>query len=624
MLSYPGNRRDVFRMIEAIRSSSPANTPGGLGFDTPVHLRRQHGSQSAFGFPLTPTLAPTENEDGFIGSSPTPATRDPTPALHSDAPVLRTQDIAMTDASDLPSSPPQIASRSPSPRKQARNARRRSLARAKKAKAREAAAAATSAELSTVSSPAISVVEASQDTTDVPEQPKENTSASQVDDRPPSRRTRSALSQSTENDQNWTSAPAIGTPTKPIEASAGLSSKPKSASRKKPRKAVAKKVDGDDSQQDQSEELPDALPIPVVTDHIDSGDDLDVQIASQLSQDLGLALDQGSQHEARSAEPTASAASQSSKKRKRSEENGTPMAANGRRRSTRLSTAKDAVTIDPDDPDATQSQEGDIDLTDQASFPAIPPAPTPRRSTRSSQRQEESVTSESLSPVVVRGAPHEHAEDSETSQPPPKRTRKSARGEDKASAGVVSPAQSQSSYSTRSGRTRSSQNKNQQSPLLLGSTAPEPSSNQPEMLGVKALLQVINPTLETGVNLDVPLVSTEEATLSQGTDSDLLPASISQDTNIHMDVDAVEPSDGIPVHAAVHVAPTATTAIQPEYVPTSGPDTSETRITNSLKRVLENIKEATLSLNALREIDDLLFNIRVEAHDASRRHNHTA
>ncbi|KAJ5810195.1 uncharacterized protein N7503_002413 [Penicillium pulvis] len=619
ILSYPGNRRDVFRMIEAIRSSSPANTPGGLGFDTPVHLRRQHGSQSAFGFPLTPTLAPTENEDGFIGSSPTPATRDPTPALHSDAPVLRAQDIAMTDASDLPSSPPEITSRSPSPRKQARNARRRSLARAKKAKAREAAAA-VSAEQSAVSSPAISIVEVTQDNTDVPEQPKENTSVSQVDERPPSRRTRSALSQSTNNDQNWTPTPAFGTPAKPIESTTGQSSKPKSASRQKSRKAVTKTVDDEDSQQKQSEELLDTLPTPVVTDHIDSGDDLDVQIASQLSQDLGLAVDQGSHHEER----LASAASQSCKKRKRSEDNGTPRVANERRRSTRLSTAKDTVPIDLDDPDATQSQEGDIESTDRPSFPAKPSVPTPRRSTRSSQRQDEFITSESLSPIAVRGAPHEHADDIETSQPPPKRTRKSARGEDKSSAGVVSPAQSQSSYSTRSGRTRSSQNKNQKAQPLLETTVSTTLSNQPKISGLEALPQAINLPLETGVNLDGPLVSTEEATLSQENKSGLLPVSMSQDTDTNMDVDAVILSDDIPAHTPVYVTPFVTTGIQPESIPTPEPDTSEAGITESLKRLLENMKQANLSVNALREVDDLLFNIRVEAHDASRRHNHTA
>jgi hypothetical protein len=36
------------------------------------------------------------------------------------------------------------------------------------------------------------------------------------------------------------------------------------------------------------------------------------------------------------------------------------------------------------------------------------------------------------------------------------------------------------------------------------------------------------------------------------------------------------------------------------------------------------MKSARLGPNALREVDDLLFNIRVEAHDASRRHNNSA
>src|SRR4051794_2707540 len=67
------NRREVFSMIESIQSSSPANTPRRLGFNTPPHLRRLQSSESASETPLTPTLAPTENEEGFIGSSPTPA-----------------------------------------------------------------------------------------------------------------------------------------------------------------------------------------------------------------------------------------------------------------------------------------------------------------------------------------------------------------------------------------------------------------------------------------------------------------------------------------------------------------------------------------------------------------------
>ena len=67
-----------------------------------------------------------------------------------------------------------------------------------------------------------------------------------------------------------------------------------------------------------------ALPTPVAAEYVDSGDDLDMQIASQLSQDLGMAADQSSQHEEQQLQeeqPTEDDASQSTqtKKRKRSE-----------------------------------------------------------------------------------------------------------------------------------------------------------------------------------------------------------------------------------------------------------------------------------------------------------------
>lgn len=49
-------------------------------------------------------------------------------------------------------------------------------------------------------------------------------------------------------------------------------------------------------------------------------------------------------------------------------------------------------------------------------------------------------------------------------------------------------------------------------------------------------------------------------------------------------------------------------------------EASEAGILNSLKRVFSVIRTATLGRPALREIDDVMFDIRMEAHDANRRH----
>ncbi|KAJ5632498.1 hypothetical protein N7490_008837 [Penicillium lividum] len=605
MLPYPGNQRDVFRMIDSIRSSSPANPSGGLGFDTPVHLRRQ-GSRSAFGTPLTPMLVPAENEDGFIGSSPTPATRDQTPALHHDAPILRAQDIVMADASDVPSSPPSIISRSPSPNKRsrtARNLRRKSLKRLNKAQR-------AAAEQSAASSPAVSIAENTEDLpkVDALEEPRGNTCVSQ-DERPPSRRTRLALSQSTENDQNSASASSFGTPAKQIEASSAQNSNLKSASRNKARKAMSKKAESEDRQQDQFAEQPNDLPILAITDYVDSGDDLDVQIASQLSQDLGLAVDQCSQHEEGSAEATRSVPPQSSKKRKRSEDRGPPVTSTERRRSTRRSTAKEAVSIVLEDPDATQSQEVDITAASQASAPAEPSVPTPRRSTRSSQHKDEAVEEEQLSPAVIFETSQEQAEDLENSQPPPKRTRKSARVEDQSTNGVETPNRSQYSRNTRSGRSRSSQNRNQREPPIE-TTRPEESSAQVEAL------PDVNNTPQNPVKPNVPPVSNEEATASQVIEASPLSVSVLIDNDSHMNVDTIVSTE--------QVADMAMADVQTDPIPTPRSTPNESGITNSLKNILDDMKQANLSLDALREVDNLLFNIRVEAHDASRRHNHTA
>lgn len=46
---------------------------------------------------------------------------------------------------------------------------------------------------------------------------------------------------------------------------------------------------------------------------------------------------------------------------------------------------------------------------------------------------------------------------------------------------------------------------------------------------------------------------------------------------------------------------------------------AEADIVNSLKKVLNDVKMMSLDRDALRQIDDLLFDIRVETHEATRR-----
>ncbi|KAJ5280839.1 Rap1-interacting factor 1 N-terminal [Penicillium angulare] len=637
-LSFPGNRREVFQMIDSIRSSSPANTPGRLGFETPVHLRGLRASQSVSGIPLTPTLAPTENEEAFIGSSPTPATRDPTPALKSDMPVLRHQDIVMDDASDIPSSPPEITARSPSPRKNNKNRNRNARRRSQKGK--KALEMKLLEEQSAPSGPVIPVVNDVPESSnaDVPGETKENEVTIQADERPPSRRTRSALSQNTGNDQNSFTPTPLGTPVKPAVASPAQTSTSKSAPRRKKSRTPSKFVQSENQQkQSQFTKAKETGPLPPVNDYADSSSD-DLQIASQLSQDLGLAVDQGSPSlERQPTEEPASPRAINTKKRKRSEDDIPPTSAKERRRSHRLLT-KPIDSIDRASPDTTQSQQEPDDneasqsySPEKAPFAAVAPlvidlldSPerTTRRSTRNSQNKQGSGVSQQSSPTKLsKSTPKstpKQAEHSELSPSLSRRHRSFMRGE---GGKFTSTRNTPRSQSTRDGHSNATQTSESQTDTKTS------LRTEPEQLEAQGPFENDIPggTLNNDSLIsEIPLVSTEEATDSQVTDVPRVANPSHDDTVMQMDVNTEVIPSNDQDKPAEHVVTTATAGIQTDSIPTSKLDISDTTITASLKKLLNDMKQTTLSPDALREIDDLLFNIRVEAHDASRRLDKTA
>ncbi|KAF3386794.1 Telomere length regulator protein rif1 [Penicillium rolfsii] len=596
--AFQTSRREMFRMIESIRSSSPANTPGKLGFNTPIHLRTLHAQS---GIPLTPTLAPAENEEGFIASSPTPAHRDPTPAMNLEASRGNFQDITMEDATDMPSSPPEMTSRSPSPKKMSsssRRARRRKLLQSS-----------------------------------VAEEAKKKASTPQVDERPPGRRTRSTLTQSTANSQDADGVPASitisSTPAKSADKiPAPQSTNSKSSAKKRKRKGSLKSADGASQQTAQAPSTPVALEYFVDS----SSEDLESQIASQLEQDLELAADVFNKNVSHSA-PAAEAPQPVTKKRKR-EEDTVQSASPERRRSTRLSTAKDLGVINIDDTQSTQSQDAAISQPSRrASTSSLSPMVT-RRSTRSSQKKDdESVIADSLPetqiPETIQEGP---VKDSEPSQRPTKRSRKSLRLENQPVPPVEehSSTRAKSSHSSRSRKSRSSRNErlsqpppSQEQQLEAQAADAEselvPSSNDNR----EAVPEII--TSEKPIESHLSLGSTEEATDSQRTDVDSstapVPEDIGKQRNVGLDMIPDQPSTSV----GGAVIAFATPEVQAESVPPIvEPDISEAGISRSLKKLLADMKSAKLGPDALREVDDLLFNIRVEAHDASRRHNNLA
>lgn len=109
-------RRNTAMFLEGLRSSSPAlpDLTEDTGALSPVQLPKIRDAVRDLEGPSTPTLAANlhDMDDEFPGSSPTPATKDQVSLQPQNAPALSITAVGNI-ASDPPSSPPEIASRSP-------------------------------------------------------------------------------------------------------------------------------------------------------------------------------------------------------------------------------------------------------------------------------------------------------------------------------------------------------------------------------------------------------------------------------------------------------------------------------------------------------------------------------
>jgi len=432
---------------------------------------------------------------------------------------------------------------------------------------------------------------------DEPEHPKENIAASQTDERPPSRRTRSAMGQSADNDQNSGPTASSKTPDRATDSP----SVSKSTSKKRKKRRSSKSTSEESQQTGQAGATGSSSPAPAPENVVDSSsEDVETQIASQLEQDLEFAVDLGGymsnkHHEDPSPPPV------STKKRKRDANENRASKAKDRRRSTRLSSTKDSDAVDIDGAD---------DATHDASEPpqdasAIKPSsqsPTLRRSTRGSQRKDDELVSQGPESTQDPG------QNQETPRRPSKRSRKSLNLEDQSTqAGTEeSSSQAKSVRGTRSRKARSSRRESQSQ--SQPETEPLHDQQDGEDVVPDSVIDSSMPKSPT-----IPFVSTEEATDSQMTDM-----GSSTNVQMNMDVDVSSPQKPAVVVEQVANIKDAEYHTTPR-LPQSDP--SEEGIAESLKKLLGDMKLAALGPDALREVDDLLFNIRIEAHEASRRHN---
>ncbi|KAJ5534394.1 hypothetical protein N7527_000648 [Penicillium freii] len=599
------SHHEMFSMIESIQSSSPASTPRKLGFDTPRHVRKIHGESLAV-LPLTPTLAPTENEDAFIGSSPTPGTRDPTPAMNADA--LISSHLPADLGGDPPSSPPEMQSRSPSPRKGRSKSARRRAAKARKA------LVATSGQQSTVNSPATSRL--ATENIDTPMSDAHDYNNENADATPrangitPSRRLRSALGKDSDTVE-LSPVPPVDTDKTPVQQPTRRS-KPSSSSKKKRQQTQSKPAD------DQPQQAMDMSPNTLLDSFMDSSEETESQIASQLGQDLELAVDMD---DGDNLERGKLPDEPSMKKRKRDQEDSPSSVRTDRRRSTRLSTVKDMVSTESLQPGSSHPHHA---ISRQASpakslSKSLSPTAT-RRSTRSSQRKD---SDNPPADSVAQESTQESTQDTETPRPS-KRSRKSIRLEGQPVSTAIDSTPQSVPRDTRSRKTRPQQHALETSQPSI----PSEERGDTDQLPPHADLDMVPESLITAdqAGHSTSLVSTEEATGTQVSEVEqaIEPAvkpDIEADSEMDIDMNAVQQSGGI-VEQTPSVATTGTQT--QESPPEPKPDINEQGITQSLKNFLGEMKMTNLSLSAFREVDDLLFQLRCEAQNASTRHNTSA
>lgn len=347
VVENPKKRSEIFSMIENLRSSSPpTNTPRELGFMTPPHLRNLRNPDRDAETPQTPTLpaVAADNDESFLGSSPTPGTRDRTQTGGS---LLRTSLVAPAVVSEMdidpPSSPPEIQSRSQSPNSRSKSAPMESSAardrtaknRRKKQRRRERKSKASGA-----SSPVTQ--------TDPPATPKDagETGVAEQPDKPLSSRTRSSASKMPED--TTTEASSAGMcQDQEHSAQLGMTSNERDIVLEDAPSLDNPLVDTDGGQAGdegtEHNDIPDS-----------SSDDMETQIASQLEQDLEFAVVDEADEQAKKSPVT--------RKRKREAHEATFSTPSNqeRRRSSRLSTTKkERPVIENTESKNTRSKKSD-------------------------------------------------------------------------------------------------------------------------------------------------------------------------------------------------------------------------------------------------------------------------
>ncbi|KAL2870200.1 putative telomere length regulator protein (Rif1) [Aspergillus lucknowensis] len=602
---------EVFSMIDNLRSSSPpTNTPRELGIMTPPHLRSLRNECSSAETPKTPTVPAVsmENEDGFLGSSPTPAVRVRTSLVaYAIPPTISAADGGSMEL-DPPSSPPEVDGRAPTSQQQSpsqSSAVRERVGKNKKRSRPKRPRNPRPSNKENVSTESPQYEQNKQRETSCDSKPEKTLRS----------RLRSAADRIPASTEDAAARDVQKAPETPCNDSSHV---PQAAS-----------VLGNGVTNSAPESPRKTDPEPAEAIVYSSSDELDTQATSQLEYDLVSAVDMRSDP---AVVGVADALEQApaARKRKREDVDTSTQSNNERRRSSRLSSTAAPPTEIGDSQPALFKKQKVSAIVEVSTFQAgngvedrhdgivDMSAKSPRAEHRIKKEKDGSTSTETQEPLQKRrssrisGAPAPDIPEEIpvlTKSPWPSSVRKqtnkqkagkSARRKSKpvaervskdTTAGEASPEQSDERIEPRA----TNQGSQQPSGLPNPSPAEPPPSHEPEGPEEPHEIQMAEAQA-------VP-----ESIVAASEPHEVLPENqaASQPTQWEPD-----PSPALP-------EPAQETGPEPSSAPHLSPDS---QLTTSLRTLLDHVKAATLDRNTVREMDDLLFELRVEMHEAMRRH----
>ncbi|KAL5050800.1 hypothetical protein BDW71DRAFT_173222 [Aspergillus fruticulosus] len=591
--------KEMFSMIDNLRSSSPpTTTPRELGFMTPPHIRNLRNEESGSETPQTPTIpaAPADNEDGFLGSSPTPAIRGRTSSVASAIPPS----FPAGDSMDIdpPSSPPELDSQgmdsrhtSPSKStkdKNAKNKKKNKPRRSKTPSKRNSGAVPSKAE------------------------PTEQSNEDGIE-RSMKSRLRSATDKPSAKNEDDGAQHSHGVQGAIQTACNDSVQNPVAAPEPKPENVS-------EPQRDQTDPAVDS-----------ASEDTDTQATSQLEHDLVYAVDLSSDNADREAAAYVEKAA-GTRKRKREGETWTAPAKKERRRSSRISTATPAAEAEETQA-AFKKQKLAATPQETASSPANPAA---------KKRKHEAVEATAETPKKEQAKTDKEAAKEPGSQGSQKRRSHRISGVPAPDIPEVTPAPKKSPRPV--GSQKQKQNKKQKNRKSERRHSQRAGAPQDEI------------TTEGESSMERPVEQSQPATTDNDSEQQPQSANAAQveqpglqhsqqaeSSKEPKDIQMAELGATQPEPAAVaetegetaskpqtEIEKPAPSELTQPYQPLSTPDqpmseraaqpNQDDQISASLRSLIHQVKLSSLDRNTVKEMDELLFDLRVEMHEALRRH----